>query len=289
LLFAAGLFTRISGTLLTFCVAYHLVADQNLFWSHIYYLSLLVLLLTVGNSGACYSLDWIRRGRPRATVLRWPVTLVKLQVSGLYFFTAIAKINSDFLSGGVLGEAFRIPEAFESTQILQALSVATIALELLLAFGLWSRRWQRGAFASGLIFHTLVLVMIGFYGGLVVFGVIILAPYLLFLRYEENARLVWDEHGVVSSRVAEWAKRLDWLKAFRFEPSRGVGHNSLQLHMGARAAHNFDALRETMSVLPLSFLWAPLLGLPGVRQLGGQAYRAAADRQPRALRAGVSR
>ena len=289
LFFTAGLFTRLSGTLLAACIAYHLLADQNLFWSHIYFLGLLVVLLTVGNSGACFSLDWVRRGRPRQSVPRWPLTLLKLQVSAIYFFTAIGKMNAYFLSGEVLGEAFRLPAFLESAALLQALSVATIGLELFLALALWSRRWQRAAFALGLVFHTLVLVLIGLYGGLVVFGVIILAPYLLFLRYESDARwVVWDEGGAFSRVAAAGLGRLDWLGALRWEASRAVEGDSLELHGGGAVLRGFDALREILSVLPVSFLWAPLLGLPGLRWLGGAAFRALAGKRARALKARAS-
>jgi hypothetical protein len=219
-------------------------------------------------------------------VLRWPVTLLKLQVSALYFFTAIGKMNPYFLSGEVLGKAFRIPEAFEIPLLLQAMSAATIVLELFLAFALWSRRWQRAAFVAGLMFHTLVLVLIGFYGGLVVFGVTILAPYVLFLSYEPGSRLiVYGETDTFSRGVARWTERLDWLGAFRFRAAPAVS-GGLELDQGPTVRHGLDAVREILSVLPLSFLWAPLLALPGVRALYESACR---TKQSRARQQAVTR
>jgi hypothetical protein len=182
-----------------------------------------------------------------------------------------------FLSGEVLAEAFRLPRILESPQILQVLSVATIALELFVGFGLWSRRWRRGAFAAGFLFHALLLVLIGFYGGLLVFGVITLAPYLLFLGDEENSRrVVWDSRGAFPPTLVAWMRRLDWLEVLRFESCHLAANNSLELHEGSQVLRGFDALREMLAVLPLSFLWAPLLRLPGVRRLGEIAYGAIA-------------
>jgi predicted DCC family thiol-disulfide oxidoreductase YuxK len=41
----------------------------------------------------------------------------------------------------------------------------------------------------------------------------------------------------------------------------------------------FDAVRRVLQLLPLTFLWAPYLGLPPVKALGDRAYRYVAARR----------
>ncbi len=77
--FAAGFVTRIRGSILVSCTVYQFLLDQSLHCIHSYLLGLLILLLTVGNSGVVLSIDWIRRGRPDVSVLLWPTRLPGVQ------------------------------------------------------------------------------------------------------------------------------------------------------------------------------------------------------------------
>ena len=179
-LFAAGYRTPVSGALLSVLLGYHLIADQNLYSNHVYLLLLLVFLLTVADSGADFSADWLRGGRSAASVLRWPLVLMQAQISIVYFYTAISKVNDRFLSGAVLSEVVLLPDALHGVVPFEALAWATVALELALAFGLWMPRVRAPIACMGIVFHVLIPLMMRMGAGLIVFSMIIVAPYLLF-------------------------------------------------------------------------------------------------------------
>ena len=177
-----GYRTRLAGGALTILIAYHLAADQNLFWNHIYFLWLLVILLTVSDSGADWSVDWHLRGRPAATAALWPIVLLKLQVTLVYLFAAIMKLNAEFLSGEVIEQSLRLlPDALRQPWLYVAVAWGAVAAEIIIGFGLWSARLRPLAVATGLLLHGLIPILIGLYGGLVVFSLSILGTYPLFL------------------------------------------------------------------------------------------------------------
>jgi hypothetical protein len=90
--FALGYRTRLNGSILVALIVYHLAADLNFFWSHVYFLGCLISLLTAANAGADLSFDWIGRGGGRKTVPRWGVVLLKLHVSIVYLVAALVKL-----------------------------------------------------------------------------------------------------------------------------------------------------------------------------------------------------
>ena len=189
-LFTLGYRTRWAGGALTALIAYHLAADQSLFWNHIYFLGVMVFLLTVADSDACYSVKWLRAGRPKTFARQWGVTLIKLQISLVYFYAACAKLNPTFLSGEVIERSLAyLPGALAFPGFYLFTTWATIALEFFLPFALWRRSLRMWAIAGGLALHGLIPVLIGLYGGLVVFSTSIVSTYLLFLDEREYETL----------------------------------------------------------------------------------------------------
>jgi hypothetical protein len=182
LLLALGLHTRAAGATLAALVAYALLCDQQLYSNHYYLLLLLTLLLTISDSGADLSLD-ARRAGARQSVVGWPVLLIKLQLSAVYFFAAVTKLNPVFMSGEVIrryaegGLILPLPPAW--------LALLAVATELFLAFGLWLPGLRWAALVAGLALHTLIVITMGLPNAhaafqLTQFGAITLAPYLLF-------------------------------------------------------------------------------------------------------------
>src|SRR5829696_5320048 len=101
LAFALGLRTRLCGTILSLSMIYTLFCDQQLYSNHLYLAILVVLLLTIAESGARFSLD-ARRSGGRDLVLEWPILLLKIEISIVYFYAALLKINPQYLSGAML-------------------------------------------------------------------------------------------------------------------------------------------------------------------------------------------
>jgi hypothetical protein len=187
--FTFGYRTRFNGSILFALIVYHLAVGQTSYSSHVYFLGCLILLLTVADAGKDLSFDWRRNGGERATVPLWGVTLLKIQVTIVYAVAAYAKINPWFLSGEVLGRAIIRPAFLHTPETLIALSWATIAFEASMAIALWIKPLRRWAITGGVIFHTMVPLMMGLYGGLVVFSASIVGAYVLFLDRQEFATL----------------------------------------------------------------------------------------------------
>ena len=123
----------------------------------------LVLLMGVALVGAATA-----RGDER--LLLW-----RLQLTALYGFAAVAKLNETFLSGTVLAAALEggpVPLPRLPVPVLVALGVALVAVEVLLAVTPWVL--QRAGVLLAAAFHGTALLVVG--GGplvtlrLVVFG-----------------------------------------------------------------------------------------------------------------------
>lgn len=184
--FIVGLRTRAAGAVLTALLGYHLIVDQNLFFNHIHFLVLVVFLLTVAGPGATWSVDWLLAGRPRRSVALWAVTLGKAQISIVYFYTALAKINPYFLSGELLTGSMRhLPQALKTPVLMQALSYGVVAGELFLAFGMWFPRTRIWALLAGVAMHLGIPIMIHPYMVLIVFSTAAIGSYGFFLRGED--------------------------------------------------------------------------------------------------------
>jgi hypothetical protein len=187
LAFCIGWHTRIMGLMLSGTMALTLLLDQQTYSNHLYLLAIIVLLLTCADAGRTVSID-ATRGQRRSDVPAWPVLLLKLQLSIVYGFSAIAKITPIYLSGLVIAVNLRrsgpliVPIEWRTPAIMSAFAVLSVITEAFLAVALWLPRWRRLAVVIGVGFHvTLVLLLIPEVRvQLAVFAVATLALYVLF-------------------------------------------------------------------------------------------------------------
>lgn len=186
LAFLVGWKTRWSGAVLALAMAGVLGADQQLYSNHLYLLCILVVLLMLAGAGAALSLD-ARRGRRRGVVQEWPITLLKLQISVVYGYSALTKLNAAFLSGAILsvhvgrGAPLGIPEGLRNVEVMATLAIGAVLMELFLAFGLWFRATRPLAIAAGIVLHASIIISIAPAGELIVFAMMMMGGYLLFL------------------------------------------------------------------------------------------------------------
>ena len=185
-LLGVGLLTRPAIGALLLLQGYVFFADQLNFRNHPYFFLLLLVLLWFSPCDEALSLKrvWRRaRGLPihdDGYLGSWrPVTaqrLIQVQVSIVYFYAALHKVNPWFLGGhglveamedlfdGSSGDALR---ALLSRGTLESLTAfvtdpshmrwparAAVVTELFLAFGLWFRRTRPCAIAVGILFHA---------------------------------------------------------------------------------------------------------------------------------------
>ncbi|MFQ5968412.1 MAG: HTTM domain-containing protein, partial [Acidimicrobiia bacterium] len=293
LAFTLGLRTRAAGGVLFIVLGVVLLSDQQAYSNHLSRLALLVLLLTVGDAGAAMSLD--SRVSPRETVPAGPILLMKAQISIVYGFAALTKLNAGFLGGGVLaaqlGTGFvPVPDGLRVPVVMMTLAGLVVVLEAFLALGLWSRRYRPAALVLGLAFHVSIVLLMDPAVQLVVFALEMLAVYLLFLDLQPSSReVVFDDECGFCSRIVAGIRALDWLRVHRFVGSSetaelerlSVSHEealtSVQLVSPTERAAGFAALGNVAERLPISFLWAPLHRLVGGP--GERFYRIVAERR----------
>jgi len=195
LLFIVGLQTRLAGVVLTVTMAYVLLLDQQLYSNHLYLNILVTLLLTIADSGARFSLDARYRGQ-RNQIAEWPIVLLKIQVSIVYFFAALTKVNPAYLSGDILAHFIHadlvhfVPAGWSLVALMQALAILSIVTEFFIAFALWFAFWRWLALLAGLGLHLTIVLTGGATIGVpdipfTVFALLIVAPYALFFSFPQ--------------------------------------------------------------------------------------------------------
>lgn len=190
-----GWFTRTAGTLLAALMIYVLVLDQQTYSNHLYLLILEVFFLVVGNSGAVSAVDARGQAEPRL-VPAWPITLWKLQISIMYFYAAVAKLNKEFLEGEVLAMfwpttgALGFLASWRTPQLLQPLAWLSVALEFFLAGALWLRGLRKLALFLGISLHLGMVLMVSQENplGIIEFALATLPPYLLFFEWTNGTK-----------------------------------------------------------------------------------------------------
>lgn len=194
LLLAVGIATRTVALITSVMMFYFLLMDQQTYSNHLY-----LLAIETGLIG----LAWLGPVGPTAQlrVAAWPVTLLKVQISVVYFFAGASKLTPAFLSGSVLADVWAgqglvaLPVAWQTPVVLQLAAWATVVTEIFLAFALWSRRLRGLAAVLGPAFHlgTLLLVPAPLALGVMIFAIATLAPYGLFFA-DPATPSEWDRH-----------------------------------------------------------------------------------------------
>lgn len=193
LAFALGLRTRLCGAIVTMSMAYTLFFDQQLYSNHLYLATLVLLLLTIAESGARFSLH-ARWSGGRDLILEWPILLLKIQISIVYFYAALVKVNPQYLSGAMLASFWpfntlaALSGGWSPAQILPFLAIASILAELFLAVALWLPRLRWLALAVGIGFHLMIIYTGGATPGepdipFAIFALVTVAPYALFFDF----------------------------------------------------------------------------------------------------------
>jgi predicted DCC family thiol-disulfide oxidoreductase YuxK len=153
---------------------------------------------------------------------------------------------------------------------------------------------RRTAFALGFLLH--LGIFLGMDGqhtvAMFTFGVTMCAPYLLFLEHAPASRLViWADNCTFCGRWIGFFQAFDWLGIHRYEGSsspdalreahvtREEADVELKLWFEGRTLGGFDAVREVLCLLPISFLWAPLLAILPIPAVGRRLYRRVAERR----------
>ena len=291
--FAMGWKTRAAGTVLFVSIGLVLLLDQQAYSNHLYLMALVILLLTIGDAGAALSLD--ARRRPKESVAAGPVLLLRLQISIVYVFAAVTKLNAGFLGGGVLaaqlGTGFvPVPDWIRVRFVMMSLAAAVVVIEIFLAVALWRKAYRPAALVLGLVFHASIFFLMDPAAQLLVFAMEMLALYLLFLDLAPRSRaVVFDDACSYCRRIARRFEALDWLQVHEFtgasnsaqlakvEITGEEAQEAVWIVHGAERKPGFEALGRVAESLPVSYLLAPVHRI--LRAPGGRWYRRAARRR----------
>ena len=159
---------------------------------------IVAFLLMLSPCGAALSLDARRRNRQcggpvSALVAPWTQRLIAIQVSVVYFVTALLKAKGTSWHDGTAlhyilnnGEARRFTLGLTAyPAILSAMTVGAMFLEFALAFLLWVRAARPVMIAAGVALHLGITLTVN----IPIFGELIVACYLAFLSPTEWAAI----------------------------------------------------------------------------------------------------
>ncbi len=303
ILFMIGWKVPLSGSALLLSIVVALALDQQTYSNHLYLMAWLVFLLVLASSGS--GLNIHRRDRP---IFRWPVLLLMIQLSVVYGFSAITKLNESFLSGRVLAGTvgtglLPFPETWRVPRVLIVVATCAVIVELFIAVFIWRPRFRPAAFVLGLGLHTAITFLMFGTIQLLVFSLEMLALYPLFLSHDKLT-VVWDDQCLSCRDWIHRFKRLDVLKSLdvvgKSEPANPFPADSIEraihlVHL-SEETQGFAAITRILEHLVPTLWVAPVLRLPGIRHLGERWYVWQASRRscpaasgPLPLRSGTAR
>lgn len=183
-----GLFSRAAAAGASLASLAALLTEQQAYSSHQLLAAVLCGYLAFCDPGARFSIDSWRRGYSRLQVPRLPVILILTQISVVYFFTAMSKINSVYLAGDIISSSFILPLPETLSAILAGCS---IAFEFFMAFGLWWRRTTSVAVVLGFGFHFVIAATLHDPFPLWAFGLMMVSTYPLFIARDPRLNERW--------------------------------------------------------------------------------------------------
>ncbi len=173
-LMALGAFTRVTTAVTFAVVAGNLLLSETHFRHNRAFLAILLGGLTLLPTGRMLSLDaWWRRVRALSALSTlapiWPVILLRVQVSLVYFASGFSKlVDPDWVGGLVLWDrVVRYQHVIDPAPgwlvdfltwrpLYYVVGPGAVLTELFLAVGLWSPRTRRVAIAVAIVFHLAI-------------------------------------------------------------------------------------------------------------------------------------
>lgn len=202
--FTCGYAVQLSAFILLLCFLYFHVLSQWLFSTSFYRIFQFVLALFLFPGGdRTFSLAMrIKHG----SFFAWepisilPQRILALQMSATYFCVGWQKLflpgwkNGHILVQGfsgfwATGFARFLLQRFPSF-VFDWMLWGSLVLELLLPFGLWSKKYQGWFFVGGFLFHTMVTLTLGiwWFQALVPLYIVFLVPEDIYLFYKQRSK-----------------------------------------------------------------------------------------------------
>jgi hypothetical protein len=173
---AVGFGGRLPAILVALVAGIVLFADEQTYSNHL--VLLLMMALWLGMSGA-HCVWRIPRNKASGMVPYWPAFLIKVLVSSLYAWTAVSKVNPQYLSGEVIGTYLNSWVPITGA-MLSVAAVLSIVAEVFLSIALWLTPLRKLAFLVGVGLHLGIVVLLESPAPLVGFGALMMAGYIVF-------------------------------------------------------------------------------------------------------------
>lgn len=149
---------------LSLSIGYVLLLDQQTYSNHLYLMAMIAALLSLP-----------------ATQRSVQILALKSQLTLVYFFAAVSKLNAAFLSGIVIAGSLRpIFDWMRTPLVLVPLALSAIAIELYLSDSLWVPSRRKIAAVLGVALHVGFVVMMDNTRALATFGLACVSLYPLF-------------------------------------------------------------------------------------------------------------
>ena len=199
-LFTIGAWTRGASVLLFLLYVYYWILSLHQFGTSFDRLFLFILLtLCFSGCGKAYSVDM---KLAKGSWLAWepisilPQRLIAVQITATYLGVGWQKIIlDDWQSGevfiwGFIGRWATAPAWWIARQdipiwVYDAVVVSIKWFEVLMPFGLWSKRWRWVFFCGGFLFHVGIAILLAIW-----WFVVLIPAYIVFFEPEEVADLL---------------------------------------------------------------------------------------------------
>ena len=197
LLLLLGVWPRLAaGVVYIWYVSYSMRAPLVLVgWDEV--LRCTAFLVLISPMPACWSLrsrKARRRSPPELMVPRYGLTLMQVQLAGIYLHAVLARLDNEYWMGGdfmsffLLSHNARWPGLWVLNYglLLKGVTYLVLLVELAIPFLLMVRRWRWYGFAAGFLLHAGISLMAY---NLILFFLSMMMLYLSFLQPEDMDRL----------------------------------------------------------------------------------------------------
>ena len=281
---SAGLLTRLASSYAFAFVAYNMFLSQTHFRHNRNFLLIVLLGLVILPCGRVLSLDaWRRRraARPQSERARlWPLWLLRVEVSAVYFGSGFSKLRDPDWFGGVVtwdrvrrfrhvaaerGAPAWLLDVVGSHGFHVVFAKVAVFTELFIAFGLWFPRTRLAAIWIMFWFHASIEVS----ASVQIFSFLAIAATLIWVTPRTRDRVLELRVDLPQGRRASWLARwLDWLARFERRVVSDPSAPAVAIidRDGTRHEHG-AAWRLLLSRLPLTFVPFAPMSLPIVRRL----------------------
>ena len=180
--------------------------------SHMYWLVIAPLLCALTPCEKSYSLDrWlaVRDARQRGLTPPpeqgnlWGLRLIVVQLTMMYFWTAVDKIKIDFITGDRLEAILtyfyaNLIDTATYAWVFVVLSLMVVLLEFALAFGMPFPRTRRYLVIPGLLLHSVFYVVLP----VQTYSITIILLYLAYFDADKIHGIIDELSGLAPDRVA---------------------------------------------------------------------------------------